>query len=205
MHSPPRRSPFGPQPFGLSTSRKGRMARLGGAPRPSHRHINRLVPRRNQELPKSQPGLTDFGKVLRKKHANNDAWLVRSASNRGRLRVNSQFMPISYLMNRSHATVVIGRNTECSPAARRIEFHLPILRRRFHHYGGATPAPLFRISHQHLRKGSLQCRRDHVCCRTLAQTKPVLDAVAPIVIGDADSMCRSCLHVIFPNRRHHRR
>ncbi len=92
-------------------------------------------------------------------------------------------------------------------AAHRIPI-LSILGRRsfrFHHYGGATPAPFFQISHQHLRKGSLQCRRDHVCCRTLAQTKPVLDAVAAPVIGDADSMCRSCLHAIFPNRRHHRR
>ena len=44
------------------------MADLGFPP-PSHRHINRRVPRRNDELPKSQPGLTDFLEVLRKKHA----------------------------------------------------------------------------------------------------------------------------------------
>jgi hypothetical protein len=40
-----------------------------GFPPPSHHHINQRVPRCNEELPKSQSDRTDFGEVLRKKHA----------------------------------------------------------------------------------------------------------------------------------------
>jgi hypothetical protein len=46
-----------------------------GFPPPSHHHINQQVPWRNEELPKSQSGLSDFKEVLRKKHANGAAWL----------------------------------------------------------------------------------------------------------------------------------
>jgi hypothetical protein len=46
-----------------------------GFPPPSHHHINQQTPRRNEELPKSQSGLSDFKEVLRKKHANGAAWL----------------------------------------------------------------------------------------------------------------------------------
>ena len=40
-----------------------------GFPPLSHPHLSRRVPLRNDELPKSQAHLTDFGEVLRKKHA----------------------------------------------------------------------------------------------------------------------------------------
>jgi hypothetical protein len=44
-----------------------------GFPPPSHPHLNQRVPPCNGELPKSQAHLTDFGEVLRKKHAAIDA------------------------------------------------------------------------------------------------------------------------------------
>ena len=40
-----------------------------GFPPPSHAYLNQQVPPRNEELTFSQAGLTDFGEVLRKKHA----------------------------------------------------------------------------------------------------------------------------------------
>jgi len=54
-----------------------------GFPPPSYAYLNQRVPPRNEELPKSQPLLTDFGEVLRKKHAAIAALLGRGAASQG--------------------------------------------------------------------------------------------------------------------------
>ena len=73
MTRTPRRSPLVPK-----TTRSFHFPKTPdefdlGFPPPSHAHLNRRVPPGNEELPESQAALTDFGRVLRKKHAVNDA------------------------------------------------------------------------------------------------------------------------------------
>jgi len=71
----PWKVPFGPQTTRSSHCPENTGRVDLGFPPPSHHHINQQVPRRNEELAKSQSDLSDFKEVLRKKHANGAAWL----------------------------------------------------------------------------------------------------------------------------------
>jgi hypothetical protein len=56
-----------------------------GFPPPSHGHINRRVPSRNQEQPESQAGNTVFNDVLRKQHAIRTKLWLHSKQQAGRI------------------------------------------------------------------------------------------------------------------------